>query len=75
MPLKRLLIACCYILELDYFMVWSKRDRPACDDPASRHLGRGGPTNPPQKEQCRKTVYTVQMHWARGAKTRSPYYQ
>jgi len=30
-----------------------------CDDPAGRHLGRGGPTNPPQKEQCRKVVRTV----------------
>ena len=30
-----------------------------CDDPAGRHLGRGGPTNPPQKEQCRKAVRTV----------------
>jgi len=25
-----------------------------CDDPAGRHLGRGGPANPPQKEQCRR---------------------
>ena len=41
----------------------------SCDDPAGRHLGRGGPTNPPQKEQCGKTVHTVQAHWARGAKT------
>jgi len=31
-----------------------------CDDPAGRHLSRGGPTNPPQKEQCGKTVRTVQ---------------
>jgi len=46
-----------------------------CDDPAGRHLGRGGPTNPPQKERCGKTVHTVQAHWARGAKTRSPYDQ
>ena len=46
-----------------------------CDDPAGRHLGRSGPTNPPQKEQCRRTVYTVLTHWARGAKTRSPYDQ
>jgi len=30
-----------------------------CDDPAGRHLGRGGPANPPQKEQCRKAVRTV----------------
>jgi len=30
-----------------------------CDDPAGRHLGRGGPTDPPQKEQCGKTVRTV----------------
>ena len=30
-----------------------------CDDPAGRHLGRSGPTDPPQKEQCRKTVRTV----------------
>ena len=30
-----------------------------CDDPAGRHLGRSGPTNPPHKEQCRKTVRTV----------------
>jgi len=30
-----------------------------CDDPTGRHLGRGGPTNPPQKEQCRKAVRTV----------------
>jgi len=30
---------------------------------------------PPQEEQCRRTVYTVQTHWARGAKTRSPYDQ
>ena len=29
------------------------------DDPVGRHLGRGGLTNPPQKEQCRKTVRTV----------------
>jgi len=51
----------------------NKGDR--CDDPTGRHLGRGGPTNPPQKEQCGKTVHTVQAHWARGAKTRSPYDQ
>jgi len=44
-----------------------------CNDPAGYRLGRGGPMNPPQKEQCGKTVYTVQVHWARGAKTRSPY--
>jgi len=31
----------------------------SCDGPAGRHLGRGGPTNPPQKEQCGKTVRTV----------------
>jgi len=30
-----------------------------CDDPAGRHLGRSGPTNPPHKEQCRETVRTV----------------
>ena len=30
-----------------------------CDDPAGRHLGRGGPTDPPQKGQCRETVRTV----------------
>ena len=30
-----------------------------CDNPAGRHLGQGGPTNPPQKEQCRKAVRTV----------------
>jgi len=49
--------------------------RPQCDDPVGRHLGRGGPMNPPQKEQCGKTVHTVRAHWARGAKTRSPYNQ
>jgi len=32
---------------------------PFCNDPAGRYLGRGGPTNPPQKEQCGKTVHTV----------------
>jgi len=42
-------------------------------DPAGRHLGRGGPTDSPQKEQCRETVRTVLTHWARGTKTRSPY--
>jgi len=31
----------------------------SCDDPAGRHLGRGGPTNPPQEEQCKETVRTV----------------
>jgi len=46
-----------------------------CDDPAGRHLGRDGPTDSPQKEQCGRAVHTVQAHWARGAKTRSPYNQ
>jgi len=44
-----------------------------CDDLTGRHLGRGGLTNPPQKEQCGKTVHTAQAYWARGAKTRNPY--
>jgi len=30
-----------------------------CDDPAGRHLGRRGPTDPPQKEQCRRKAHTV----------------
>jgi len=29
------------------------------DDPAGRHLGRSGLTDPLHKEQCRKTVRTV----------------
>ena len=34
------------------------KDEYNCDDPAGRHLGQGGPTNPPQKEQCKKdSVY------------------
>jgi len=45
-----------------------------CDDLAGRHLGRRGPTNSPQREQCRSTAHGA-AHWARGAKTRSPYDQ
>jgi len=30
----------------------SVRGGGSCDDPAGRRLGRGGPTNPPRKEQC-----------------------
>jgi len=51
--------------------LWEKnvKEGESCDNPAGRHLSRGGLTNPPQKEQCRKTVHTVQAHWARGVKT------
>jgi len=35
-----------YVVNLQYIFIIK------CDDPAGRHLGRGGPTNPPRKEQC-----------------------
>jgi len=41
--------------------LWKKnvKEGESCDDPVSRHLGRGGLTNPLQKEQYRKAVRTV----------------
>jgi len=33
------------------------------------YLSRDSLTNPLQKEQYGKMVYTVQVHWARGVKT------
>jgi len=45
------------------------------DDPAGRHLGRGGLTNPPQKEQCRKAVRTELRTGPGVQRPKSPYNQ
>ena len=44
---------CCKVINRDL------EGRCKCDDPAGRHLGRSGPTNPPQREQCGRTEGTV----------------
>ena len=35
--------------------LWKKnvKEGELCNDPTGRHLGQGGLTNPPRKEQCR----------------------
>jgi len=44
--------------------LWKKNveEGELCDDLTGRHLGQGGLTNPPQKEQCRKdSVYCLNV--------------
>jgi len=50
-------------------------DQPFCDDLAGRHLGRHGPMDSPQKEQCKRTVYTVLRTGPGVQRPRSPYDQ
>jgi len=41
--------------------LWEKnvKEGESCDNPTGRHLGQGGLTNPPQKEQYKETVHTT----------------